>query len=143
MKPFLIILLFPSLSFAFLKGIPYKETEICEKIREDYKEAQALYDKASADRDKELADRLCFCGDQPGTYIDKDGRPVYRNKTFNRLFRASEKLSKAYNDAEEYKCFKQSPACSESVKDISKVYEKMDVVSGLIKAVGNMKKYCK
>ena len=49
MKAIFIILLFPSVSFAFIKDIPYKKTEICEKIKTVFSKATADSLKADAD----------------------------------------------------------------------------------------------
>ena len=49
MKVVFIILLFPSVACAFLKGIPYKKTEICEKIKADYDQADIGWYQAVAD----------------------------------------------------------------------------------------------
>ncbi len=68
MKAIFIILLFPFVAFAFYDGIPYKKTEICEKIKSDhetamanYGKANASYKKADADYEKALEDIVKYC----------------------------------------------------------------------------------
>ena len=56
MKATFIILLFPSVACAFYNGIPYKKTEICEKIKNDHETAMANYGKANAGYKKSYAD---------------------------------------------------------------------------------------
>ena len=138
----IFIFLFPSLAFAFVKGVPYQKTEICEKIKADYEQAQADYDKAQADYDKAHEDMIKACGDLHKPSPDKHKPYEERNKAGYFKGEASDKISKAYKDAEKYKCFKDTPACSESVKDMAIAHEDGDLVTGLIRAVGNVKKYC-
>ncbi len=85
MKLFIILfLLFPSLAMAFIGGVPYKKTEICRKIHDDY-----------------------------NGYYKAEGYAYLLKK-------ANPDKAKAIADAIEYKCFKQSPSCIESLGAVAK-----------------------
>ena len=98
MKAILILLLFPIVGYSYIKGIPYKKNEICEKTMKDISNANNELTKA----------------------VNKRG-----GRHFMELSVASAKSVSAFRNAEKYKCFKQTIACKESVQDMRRSYSNL------------------
>ena len=138
MKVFIsvVLLFFSPVALSFIKGLPYKKTKVCKQIMTNYSEAITDLKKDSA------------AGNIHKSFADLQKAFVKRNKIYG-------KRNRALDDSLKYKCFKQTPACIQSIKDYSKAVDdktkarteivRIDIstaISNMKKAVADIKKHC-
>lgn len=164
MKIIFILLLFPSVAFAFITGVPYKKTDICQKIKVVFDKAFADLSEFPADMPnvgKDITNILIF----ESKAISDKSKAVAVSRYFADTAKAISDKSKAFKEAIKYKCFKQTITCNESLKkttkaisDKSKAYDytakaydyaakayNYRYTSHVVgpKALANIKEYCK
>ena len=100
MKFVFIILFFPFFAWGFMFGVPFKKSEVCVKIRTD------IIKNWKRDEENQK----------------KEGGDF----SFGAVSEMFADLSSGLKKTEKYKCFKQTPACRESIKDTIK---SLDAVS--------------
>ena len=109
MKAFIILsLLIPSLALAFVEGLPYRETELCKRMASNFAKTRADLSKAVSDFSKTIT----------AGYKTHAVSEAHAD-----LSEAQADEAKTLADAIKHKCFnKQSPACIEFLKNLSKAY---------------------
>ena len=121
-----LILFLPYFAFSFIEGVPYAKTQICEQTKSDFSKAAVNLSKTIAGFSS---------GDLPYSLALKG---------YGDFSKAYANLSKALSDGLKHKCFKETPACVQSVKDLSKAdAESSKIFADLLKTLSKFKSFSK